>query len=277
MHMQEREQHTFFLRSIATFLIIPLVLATSFSFPRSARADIGLIISLIVLATATSVTIDATTCYFNQIWACSDATGGTTTVINLPPVPVTLSADPNPIDRGQSTTLTWNGTNATACQAAGNGAWLPAGSPASGSLPVGPFTSDQSYQVSCSNSVGSTDSNIVTITVRQPTATIEAIPDRIVVNDTNGTGAGTGSGGSGGGSTTVSWNATNVNSCTITKNGVVWQTLTADSSRTVSGSASTPITTQTTFVINCTNNTSSNAVAASARKIVNLVTSFEEF
>src|SRR3989344_5178327 len=143
--MQESGRYKNFLRSIAAVLFVPILLATSFSFPRPARADIGLIISLIVLATATSVTIDATTCYFNQIWACSDATDGTTTVINLPPVPVTLSASPNPIDRGESTTLTWSGTNATSCQASGNGAWLPAGSNPSGSTTVGPLDEDQSY------------------------------------------------------------------------------------------------------------------------------------
>ena len=48
-------------------------------------------------------------------------------------------------------------------------------------------------------------------------------------------------------------------------------------SRTVSGSVLDTVTGQTAYALSCTNNSSLTAVAASARQIVNVVTSFQEF
>ncbi|MCX6788036.1 MAG: hypothetical protein NT108_02660 [Candidatus Kaiserbacteria bacterium] len=135
------------------------------------------------------------------------------------------------------------------------------GGATSGSVSVGPLTTTQNYQISCATAGGSINSNTATVTVRVPTVTISAAPDRVVS----------------GGVSTVSWSATNVNACTITRNGVAWQSLTSDTSRTLSSSAPDTVTAQTTYVISCTNNASSSAIAATATQIVNVTSSFSEF
>lgn len=277
--MVEKIPTTRFLRKVTAVLILPLIFFTSFSYPRPAQASflVPVLLSAImnsILPGLTFLIVDATSCWLNTFWGCSNtAQDGTVTTINLPPVPVTLSASPNPIDQGQSTTLTWSSTGADSCTAAGGGNWFPSNGGTSGNVTVGPLTADQNYQVICTNGAGSTNSNIVTVIVRIPTVTINATPDRVVTTGSGGSGGSSGSGGI----TTVSWDATNVNSCTITKNGVVWQTLIADASRTVAGSATTTVASQTKFIINCANDASATAVAATASKIVNVVSSFKEF
>ena len=169
----------------------------------------------------------------------------------------TLSASPDTIDNGQSSTLTWSSTSATSCTAAGG---FSTGGATSGSVSVGPLSSTQNYQISCTGTGGSVNSNVATVTVLTPTVTISAVPNRVVR----------------GGTTTVSWNATNVNSCGITRNGTTWQTLTADGSRTVAGSAPDTITSQTTYIITCTNNAGAS-VTATATQVVNIQGSFGEF
>lgn len=166
----------------------------------------------------------------------------------------TLSASPNPVDSGQSSTLTWGSQNATSCTAVGG---FSTGGATSGSVSTGPLSSTQNYQISCTGSGGSANSNVVTVQVLTPTVSINAVPNRVVK----------------GGTTTVSWDATNVNSCSIKKNGASWKSLPANGSRTVSGSAPDTITTQTTYVITCTNNASANAASA----IVNVTSSFQGF
>ncbi len=246
---------------------------TSFSFPRLARADFFFFSFILnnILVT------NALYCPLDVFWGCGYTSGGPSapTTSSAPPAQptATLSAERIVIDRGESVTLTWNSTNVTSCSAAGGGVWFPANGGVSGSTIVGPLTSTKSYQITCTSSGVPVDSNIVTVTVRVPVASINATPDRVVI------GGGGGSGGSGsGGTTNVSWNVTNVNSCTITKNGVIWKdTLPADVSRTVFGSATTTISSQTSFVITCTNDANSSAVAARASKIVNIVSTFKEF
>ncbi|MEK7636273.1 MAG: thrombospondin type-1 domain-containing protein [Patescibacteria group bacterium] len=76
-----------------------------------------------------------------------------------------------------------------------------------------------------------------------------------------------------GDSTTISWNATNVNSCTITRNGVLWQTIPADASGAVSGSSSDTINNQTAYVISCTN---SAGEAITATRTVRVILIFKE-
>lgn len=175
----------------------------------------------------------------------------------------TLAADPSTIDSGQSSTLSWSSSRATSCTAAGG---FSTGGATSGSASTGVLTSTQNYQISCTGTAGTASSNIATVTVLVPTAAVSAAPDRVVVAS-----------GGGGGSTSVSWSAANVNTCTITKNGAVWQTLTADESRNVSGSAPDTVSAQTSYVMSCTNNASASAAAATATQIVNIITTFGEF
>jgi hypothetical protein len=100
------------------------------------------------------------------------------------------------------------------------------------------------------------------VTVRVPTASISAAPPRVKQGDTS----------------TITWAATNVDSCDITKNGVAWQTgLTADTNRTVSGSAPDTISAQSTYVLSCVNDSGKVQAQASAQTIVNLIPGFEEF
>jgi len=93
-----------------------------------------------------------------------------------------------------------------------------------------------------------------------PTPSLDASPDRV----------------SNGGTTTVTWDATNVDSCTITKNGASWpgHTFTADASHHIFGSTLDTITSQTVYVITCTN--ASGAVVTKS-KVVNIVSAFQEF
>jgi len=97
------------------------------------------------------------------------------------------------------------------------------------------------------------------VTVLVPTVSIIATPDRV----------------NSGGTSTVSWDATHINSCTIMKNGVTWQTLTAGPSHSLSGSAPDTVTMQTAYTMTCANNASVTAVTSS--KIVNINPGFEEF
>ena len=268
MTMREKIQYSFFSKRIAVFLIVPIVMVTSVSFPRPAHAAflVPILVNALLLIDPfiTALIIDATTCYINVVWGCSNtAPDGTVTVLNVTPSNVLLSANPSTIDSGQSSTLTWSSTNAISCTSMGG---FSTGGATSGDASTGILTATQNYQIRCDGIGASTNSNIATVTVLQPTVTINAAPSR-VVRDSSGNGA-----------TTISWNATNVNNCTITRNGVTWQTLTADASRTISSSG-TPdtITGQTTYAISCTNSSSSDAVAASATQIVNVVSAFQEF
>ncbi|MDE1919465.1 MAG: hypothetical protein KGH56_02075 [Patescibacteria group bacterium] len=154
--------------------------------------------------------------------------------------------------------MSWTSTDATSCSAAGG---FSTGGATSGSASTGILSSSQNYQISCTGPGGTGNSNVATVTVLIPTVSISANPDRVLS----------------GGSTTVSWSATNVNSITITRNGAPWQTFTAGASRSISGSAPDAITAQTSYVITATNNASATAAAATATKIVNVVSSFQEF
>ena len=296
--MREEIQHSSFLKGICLSLIIPLAFVTSFSFPRPAHAD-----PISIIAIVTAAVVDFNSCDLNIIWGCGggdndgdspapvvdgscsathyDCTagtsvdnvsgssswtwscegsgGGTTASCSESKAPTAaLSASPSTIDSGESSTLTWSSTYATSCTAVGG---FSTGGATSGSASTGVLTSTQNYQVSCTGPDGSVNSNIATVTVRIPTVTIGAAPDRVAS----------------GAATTISWSATNVNSCTITRNVTAWLTLIADASRSLSGSTSDTVTTQTTYVISCTNNASATAAAATATKVVNVVSDFEEF
>ena len=91
------------------------------------------------------------------------------------------------------------------------------------------------------------------------TVSISVVPNRVVR----------------GGTTTVSWNAANVDSCTITRNGIPWKpTLPADASNVVSGFDSDTINGQTTYILTCTNNA---GASLTAEQIVNVPPIFGAF
>jgi hypothetical protein len=80
-----------------------------------------------------------------------------------PPAPtVALSASPTSVTSGQSSTLTWSSTNATACTA--SGAWSGS-EPTSGSVSTGALNQNSTYSLSCTGSGGTaTASATVTVT-----------------------------------------------------------------------------------------------------------------
>jgi len=261
--MREEIHHSNFLKSVATLLIIPIIVVTSFSFPRPVQAGFLLPILLEALLPGVGllfVVIDATSCSINVFWGCTNANpDGTTTVVNVPNS-ATLTANPSTIDSGQTSNLSWTSTGTTACNSAGG--FNTGGATTGGPVSTGALTSTQNYQITCIG-IGSNAVANATVTVLVPNLIIEASPDRVVS----------------GGTTTISWNVSNVNSCTIQRNGVDWQTFTTGASRTASGSAPDTVSSQTTYTISCTNNAGSGSgvFAASATKIVNIVSSFQEF
>lgn len=185
----------------------------------------------------------------------SISTGSFTTPASCAPT-ATLSALPSTIDQGQSSTLTWGSVNATSCTSAGG---FSTGGATSGSASTGALSSTAIYQVTCDGLGGTSAPAFATVTVLVPSVSIGASPDRVLAGAT----------------TTVTWNAENVNSCTITRNGSVWQNLTADVNRDVVGTTTDTITTQTSYRITCANN--AGASAAVATKVANIVPGFEEF
>lgn len=189
--------------------------------------------------------------------AHSISTGSFTMPSSCAPT-ATLSASPSTIDQGQSSTLSWNSTNATSCTAGGG---YSTGGATSGSASTGALSQTSTYQVTCSGLGGTSAPAFATVTVRIPTISIGVSPNRLNV----------------GSSTTVTWNATEVNSCTITKNGAAWKSLTANASRVVSGSASDSPTTQTTYLFSCSNNASGSGAAVTATQVVNINPGFQEF
>lgn len=201
------------------------------------------------------------TSYTYEVWTVrqgsrhSISTGSFTTPASCAPT-ATLSANPTTIDQGQSSTLTWGSVNATSCTAAGG---FSTGGATSGSASTGALSSTSVYQVTCDGLGGTSAPAFATVTVLVPSVSIGASPDRVLSGAT----------------TTVSWDAENVNSCSITRNGSTWRSLTADANRDVVGSAIDTITTQTIYRITCANN--AGASAATSVQTANVVPGFEEF
>ncbi len=167
-------------------------------------------------------------------------------LITIPsPIPTaSLSASPTEVAVGGSATLAWNSTNATSCAGTGfSTGGAPSGSASTGSLTtVGPHN----YQVVCSGPGGTSAPSFATVEVLPPNVTINADPARVV---------------SSGNSTTISWSATGVNSCTVTGPGV--------STTTSSGSQAVTVSAQSTYTITC--DSLSDSVT------VNITSDFDEF
>lgn len=185
------------------------------------------------------------------------------------PLPtVTFYANPSTIDSGQSSTLYWSSANATSCseEPGTSGFSTGAGSPTKGSTSTGVLTTTTNYSLTCTGPGGSTTGH-ATVTVLQPNVSITASPTRVAS----------------GGSTVVSWNATNVDTCSLSRNGQPWpaggSTLTANKSRQVSGSHPDTITSDTTYTITCTSNASATSAATtiSAAQVVSTTGGYATF
>ena len=150
------------------------------------------------------------------------------TVDSTPIASVTLSASPQSVTSGGSTTLTWSSNNATSCLATDG--WS-GNRPTSGSEAIGSLTATTSFSLTCSNAVNS-DGKTVTVAVTQPQvpAVVFTASPSTVAN---------------GNSSLLSWSSTNATSCTASG---AWS-----GSQLVSGSASTgPLTSNASYTLACT-------------------------
>ncbi|NTV44438.1 MAG: hypothetical protein HGA67_01950 [Candidatus Yonathbacteria bacterium] len=170
-----------------------------------------------------------------------------------------ISASPNPVTRGSSTTLTWSSTDATSCTASGGWSGTKA---TSGTQTVGPLGGDVSYTITCTGSGGtSTDSTTAyvvdvcgngidddgdgltdmsdggctspsdTSEVNPPTVVLTASPSSVPYN----------------GTAALSWNATGPGTTCIASGD--WS-----GTKMVTGAQTvTALTRNTTYVLACTN------------------------
>ncbi|HEY4518216.1 MAG TPA: hypothetical protein VJG48_01165, partial [Candidatus Paceibacterota bacterium] len=115
---------------------------------------------------------------------------------------VNISANPNPVNSGNSSTLTWNSTNASSCYAS-QGPWNGSKN-ISGSEPTNTLFQSTTFGITCQSSSGQTATANVTVDVtnnnynQPPTLNLYANPSQVPV----------------GSSSTLYWNTTNVTSCT---------------------------------------------------------------
>ena len=157
----------------------------------------------------------------------------------------TLSASPSTIDQGQSSTLSWNSTNATSCTGTG----FSTGSATVGNVSTGPLTQNPTnYSVTCTGSGGSATDN-ESITVLQPTASISGNPTRAQTGTLS----------------QIIWSASQVNGCTVSGPGL--------SSSSLSGAQSVQINSQSTFTITC----ATNGSPVTSSVTVNVIPLFQEF
>jgi len=144
---------------------------------------------------STSVSPTETTTYTITATGPGGTATDTVTVTVLQPPTVSLSAAPDTILLGESSTLTWSSTNAesaTIDQGVGSVA-------VSGSIAVSP-TETTTYTITVTGPGGTaTASAPVTVTYPVPTASISADPETILLGE----------------SSTLSWNSTDADACVI--------------------------------------------------------------
>ena len=172
--------------------------------------------------------------------SASTSTAASVTISAVPTPTVTISAAPTSIVLGQTATLTWSSTNATACTASGS--WTGA-EVVSGSATITPSAAGAlSYVLTCTGSGGSGNATAaLTVTTPAPTVTISVSPTSITVGQ----------------SATLTWSSTNTTACTASG---AWS-----GAQQTSGSASeTPSATgASNFTLTCTGaGGSTNATAA---------------
>ena len=146
--------------------------------------------------------------------------------ITVIPLPVlSLSSSPDSVAYGGQATITWSAQNVTSCTIAGPGI---SSAQTSGSQTTGPLTADAAYQLTCQSPAG-VQSLLTSVSVGPPPVlSISASPASIAY----------------GGSSTLTWSAENVDSCSVAGPGI--------SSSQTSGTASTGILTSgATYTLSC--------------------------
>ena len=184
----------------------------------SATIDQG--IGSVAVNGSTSVSPTTTTTYTITVTGPGGTdTASVTVTITYPAPAVNISANPESIQIGGSSTLTWSSANANSCVIEpGIGSVNP-----SGSLTVSP-TVTTTYTITATG-LGGTATGTATVTVHQPpTVSINASPDTILLSE----------------SATLSWTSTNADMATIDQ-GI--------GSVAVNGSTSVSPTATTTYTI----------------------------
>ena len=177
---------------------------------------------------------------------------------------VTLTASPNPVDAGQSTILTWESTGATTCtNSAGEGvAGFSTDGATEGSDETNALTENPSnFSITCTGPGSPPDAtDNESVTVLSPLADIAADPERV----------------SSGGSSSISWSASQVTSCTVTgpSGTLASGPADVDGNFTTGSPTSVTITAQSTFTITCE---TTNGSPASDFVIVNINLVVETF
>ncbi|MGB5676950.1 MAG: hypothetical protein WBN36_03950 [Gammaproteobacteria bacterium] len=180
------------------------------------------------LVSPTATTTYSMTCTGNGGSVTDSVTVSVNNTVPVPAPTATLSATPATIDQGQSTTLNWNSTYATACTADWNANIIEP----NGSEAVTP-TVTTTYAVTCIGDGGSViDSVTVTVNpqavVAAPTVSLTSSPTRL----------------SRGGTITLSWSSTDASTCTASGG---WS-----GSKPVNGSESLVINDPATYTLTCT-------------------------
>jgi len=160
-------------------------------------------------------------CNFN---ITSDSSGGSTTSAPT----LTLAVSPNQVTSGSSSTLNWTTTNANSCAASGD--WTGTKG-TSGAETASAITTNKSYTLTCTGAGGNVakTAQVTVQTAAAPTLTLAASPTQVTS----------------GGSTSLSWTATNAQSCTASGG---WT-----GTKAVSGTETTSnIIANTSYTLTCT-------------------------
>jgi hypothetical protein len=154
-----------------------------------------------------------------------------------------ISASPTTVNSGESSTLTWSSTNATACAASGGWTGTLA---ASGTKTTGALSASATYTLVCTGAGGTSTPASTLVTVAAPLPTAKLTASAATVNS--------------GGTVTLNWTSTNATTCTASDG---WTgTLAA------SGSKPTTATANTTYSLTCSGPGGTSAVATAAVDVI---------
>jgi len=169
---------------------------------------------------------------------------------STPPAPlptVTLSTSATAIDAGDSVELSWASTGADSCSAS-NG-WS-GGRSGSGSMIVGPLSTDATFTLTCSGAGGSASDSVVVSVNPPPNPEPEPTPAPTVNLTATPTTVESGAG------STLDWNTTSADSCEASGG---WS-----GAREISGSVGTgSLTTDTSFTLTCSGSGGSSSASVS--------------
>ncbi len=192
---------------------------------------------------------------------CSNSSTGQQNVV-ISSCTSTLSANPNPVEQGQNTTLTWSTTGGAVCATTCSGSGFSTGGATSGSAlaTVPPAPPTTSYALTCSGgSVLPPPPANVVVSVIVPAVTSftvngQSTSARVVLGQSN--------------NANLAWSSQNASSCSVTKNGTAWL-----SGLSNAGALDT-VTTRTVYLLDCQN---SQGTHATSTVIVNAPPGFQEF